>query len=278
MVKINIDDYLGMRSGMLEVIGISEKLPNEKKYRLVCKCDCGNTSLQFPYQIKGQKVKSCGCVKSKLVVETRKHIKGHKTEDNRSKHPLYGTWFLMISRCENIKNKRYSEWGGRGIKVCDEWHDFWNFVKWSDSVGGRPKGYTIDRIDNNGNYEPSNCRWASRSQQQNNTSANVKITYNDETKTIAEWSKITGIKHQTLLGRYNSGWSADKIIETIPITPKYNSFNLPPIIQTDMNGNFICKYESKSLIPSIYRKKSISECCNGRRKSYKGYIWKYENK
>ena len=98
-------------------------------------------------------------------------------QDGRAMHPLYGLWKRMIGRCEDPKVNHYDRYGGRGIKVCDEWHDFWEFAKWSDSVGGRPEGYTLDRIDNDGNYEPNNCRWANWETQTSNKSSNRFIVY-----------------------------------------------------------------------------------------------------
>lgn len=196
--------------------------------------------------------------------------------DRRSNHPLYGTWLQMIRRCENPKQNHYDRYGGRGISVCEEWHDFWKFVAWSDSIGGRPDGYTLDRKDNNGNYEPSNCRWADQATQKRNTSSNVIIEYKGVSKTLVDWSAETGIHHQTLLNRYNRGWSAEKIIETSVIHNNGNKTRLMTVIQSKMDGTIVCKHDNISSIPSEYNRKCIIECCNGRKKSYKGYVWRYE--
>ncbi len=201
----DLEKYIGKTKNLLTVIGYS-KLPSDKKWRLDCQCQCGNTSRLFPYQFDNGSVKSCGCLRKD----------NHKTIDSRAKHPLYGLWFQMINRCENPNHIKYYRYGARGIKVCDEWHDFWKFVEWSDSVGGRPKGCTIDRINNDGNYEPSNCRWATSFQQSINKSSTRILEYNGEKKSIAEWSASTGLSWALIHGRVSRGWSAEKALTTPP--------------------------------------------------------------
>ena len=97
-----------------------------------------------------------------------------------------------------------------------EWHDFWSFVKWSDSIGGKPNGYTLDRIDNDGNYCPENCRWADWETQTSNKSSNRYITYNGKTQTIQQWSIDIGLNEQTLTNRINRGWSIERALTTKP--------------------------------------------------------------
>lgn len=166
----------------------------------------------LPYQLKNGSITSCGCRK----IENCKNMRKPTSEENgnyidgRSKHPLYGTWVQMLSRCENPKNKKYQYYGGRGIKVCDEWHDFWKFVKWSDSVGGRPKGYTLDRKNGNKDYEPPNCRWADWKTQQRNKDSNAIIEYKGVSKTIAEWSEELNINQHTLSNRIHRGWTIER--------------------------------------------------------------------
>lgn len=261
----NINDYIGKRFNMLTVIGIAERKPKDNHWYLLCKCDCENTIRATIYQIKSGKIKSCGCLRR----VSPSYV------DGKSNHPLYGTWLQMISRCENPNHDNYCRYGGRGISVCEEWHDFWKFVEWSDSVGGRPNGYTLDRKNNNGNYEPSNCRWASFETQASNKSSNIFLTYKDKTLTIKQWADLIGEKHQTLLNRYKKGWCADKIIETPVVHKNGNKTRFMPVIQSEKDGTIVCKYENISHIPSEYSRKCIIECCNGRKKSYKGFIWKY---
>lgn len=204
--RFNIDDYIGKKNNMLTVIGIAERLPNDNKWYLECQCDCGNTIRLLPYQFKKGQVKSCGCLKKNSPARV----------DGRTLNPLYGTWFQMISRCENPNDKKYYRYGARGIKVCPEWHDFNNFSAWSDSVGGRPEGFTLDRINNDGDYCPENCRWASSFQQANNKSSNIVLEFNGKSQTLKEWSVETGLKWSLLHNRYLRGWSVEDMLTTPP--------------------------------------------------------------
>lgn len=198
------EKYIGKKSNMLTVIGISKKLPNDKRTYLNCKCDCGNTVRVLPYQFNKGKVKSCGCLK---------HL-SYNHIDGRTINPLYELWFNMIDRCENPNHPKYYRYGKRGVKVCDEWHDFNNFVSWSDSIGGRPDGYSIERINNNGNYEPSNCKWASSKEQSENKSTTIYLEYNGETKSLPEWCRITGLSWDVIYNRLQKGWSVEKALST----------------------------------------------------------------
>lgn len=262
----DVNSYIDKKYNMLTVIGIADRRPKDKQWYLFCECDCGNTIRATPYQLKSGRIKSCGCLRHMSPAYI----------DGKTNHPLYGTWFQMISRCENTNAIHYDRYGGRGIKVCEEWHDFWKFVEWSDSVGGRPDGYTIDRINNDGDYEPSNCRWADFETQSYNKSSNVFLTYKGKTLTIKEWSIITGINHQTLLNRINRGWSADDAIEKPVKSGNGYKSRFLKVVKSDQNGNVIDKYPCLSSIPPEYNRKCIVDCCNGRKKSYKGYIWRYK--
>ena len=127
------------------------------------------------------------------------------------KKPWYGSYRSMMDRCYREKNCNYNRYGARGIEVCEEWHNIENFEKW---VEENPyfEGATIDRIDVNGNYEPSNCRWTTMKKQCNNRSNTLYITYNGETHTISEWAEITGINRSTLNNRYYKGWSIESML------------------------------------------------------------------
>lgn len=268
---------IGTKYNMLTVIDFVQK-PNSSQWYAKCKCDCGKEKLAFPYQLRSGSVKSCGCLKAKHSKNfgSMQPLSKGNLKDGRSKHPLYGAWKQMISRCENPKTNFYDRYGGRGISVCEEWHDFWEFVAWSDSVGGRPDGYSIDRINNDGNYEPSNCKWSDQSTQTRNTSRNIIVEYNGVSKPLIDWSIETGINHQTLANRYNRGWSAKRIIETSVTHNNGNKTRFLPVIQSEKDGTIICKHDNISSIPPEYNKKCVSECCCGRKKMYKGYIWRYE--
>lgn len=129
-------------------------------------------------------------------------------------HGMSGTrpnniWKHMKNRCSNSKNKHYIEYGARGIKVCERWLKFENF--WTDMKNGYANNLTLDRIDNNGNYEPNNCRWVTRKEQSNNTRRNHLITYNSKTMSLSQWARDLGINCHTLKTRINqNSWSIQR--------------------------------------------------------------------
>lgn len=125
-------------------------------------------------------------------------------------HPLYRKWCSMRERCANTNSKSYPRYGGRGIRVCKEWNDFENFYSWSIEHGWED-GLTIDRIDNDKDYSPSNCRYVSVKQQNRNYSRNHNITYCGETHCIKEWEEITGINRATILYRLRAGKSLEEV-------------------------------------------------------------------
>ena len=211
-----ITNSIGMKFGKLTIIGVSHKNGSGKNYAK-CKCECGNIIDVLPNSLFNNESKSCGCSKlNNPMLANNKSTSSGNYKDGRTKHLLYGTWKQMINRCENPKSKHYDRYGGRGIKVCEEWRDFWSFVKWSDSIGGKPNGYTLDRIDNDGNYCPENCRWADWGTQMSNKSSNRYITYNGKTQTIHQWSIDIGLNEQTLTNRINRGWSIERALTTKP--------------------------------------------------------------
>jgi hypothetical protein len=180
-------------------------MSNGKKY-YQCQCECGTIKSLNHYKLINGKTTSCGC--GRIVL--------HDKTDRR----LYDVLHHMKDRCYNPLNKKYKDYGARGITICDEWLDSNNgldaFIKWSyDNGYDKNAQYgecTIDRIDVNGNYEPSNCRWANSITQGNNKRNNVLLTYNGETHTITEWSNIIGINRDTIDARYRHGLSIDKIL------------------------------------------------------------------
>ena len=136
-------------------------------------------------------------------------MKQHRESNTR----LYKTWNSMIARCETTTQTSFAHYGGRGIRVCQEWHSFLFFKKWAIENGYTDE-LTLDRIDNNGNYEPSNCRWVTKKEQANNRRSSRHVTLSGITHTLAEWSDITGIHPSTIAWRIRHGWSDAEILNT----------------------------------------------------------------
>lgn len=202
----NYDDLTNQRFGRLVAIKPTEK----RKHRCImweCKCDCGNTVEVMSRNLLCGKTKSCGC----LYLDTRGNEK-HGMHNMR----IYYTHKAIIQRCYNRNNPEYHNYGGRGITVCDEWigeHGFERFFKWA-MENGYSEELTIDRINNNGNYEPSNCRWVTYIRQQNNKRTNHYLTYNGKTQSMADWAREIGLNYGTLASRIRSGWTVERALTT----------------------------------------------------------------
>lgn len=195
---------IGDRFARLEVLGLSDKRDKSRSYYYICKCDCGNIVEVRKDSLFNGRIKSCGCF-------TKDRMTKHKKCNTRLYHIRNG----MINRCENLNSKDYKNYGARGISVCPEWRNsFESFYRWA-LENGYADNLTIDRIDNNGNYEPSNCRWVDIKTQSRNTRNNHLYTYKGETKTVSEWSEITGIRHDTLLYRIKHNFTEEKIFQKV---------------------------------------------------------------
>ena len=179
------------------------------KGRIECQCKCGNIRhLPARYLVHGI-CKSCGCRK-----KLSKHSTTHGHTCNGKISSTYRSWAMMIQRCTNKKFIEYPNYGGRGISVCARWLLFANFLA---DMGEKPSPkYSIERKNTNGDYTPTNCRWATMREQQNNRRNNRRITLNGESHTIAEWSRIVGIKPQTILHRLNANWTPEKTLLSKP--------------------------------------------------------------
>ena len=187
MKKTRAKDMIGKKFNMLTVV---KRVANQGNYsRYFCLCDCGNTRLVLGQNLRSGRVKDCGCVSQVL---RNKHISKNTSVRTHglSRTRLYNIWLGMRDRCSREKNQDYNLYGGRGIKVCEEWkNDFLTFREWA-LKNGYKSDLSIDRIDPNGNYEPANCRWITLTEQTYNKRNTRKIYYKEIGKTAREWSSI----------------------------------------------------------------------------------------
>lgn len=191
-------DLTGQKFGRLTVIGLDESRQTRKTY-WVCQCECGGIKSARSDSLLCGAIKSCGCMKKEQDRANLTANHSHKQSGTR----LYKIWQGMKKRCNDKNTACYDRYGGRGIKVCEEWNNsFEPFFEWAMN-NGYSEELTIDRIDNNGNYEPMNCRWATNGEQCNNRRSNVKITIGNATKTLTEWCNIFEVEYQTVLSRYH---------------------------------------------------------------------------
>lgn len=213
--KLGIEKH-GLKIGdTMEYITIEDiKLENygkQNKRFAYYKCKCGNKGRCLLTAIMQRKQKSCGCLKAKLASERMKEY--NKDGHGLSDHRLYRIWANMKTRCSNPNTHHYKDYGGRGITICDKWkNDFKSFYDWA-MENGYEEGLSIDRINNDGNYEPNNCRWATNQEQANNKRNSIKkeITAFGETKTVQEWSKDSrcSVNVGAILYRIGAGWDAE---------------------------------------------------------------------
>lgn len=201
---MNFNDLTGQRFGRISVLYRSDDhLDPSGRHHVMwrCRCDCGTERDVNGDSLKRGHTVSCGCYNREQAREN------HLTHGHTDTH-LYGVWCAIKRRCYNEKTHAYKDYGGRGIKMCETWKDDYpSFEKWALVSGYRDVPNlrcTIDRIDVNGDYEPSNCRWVDAKQQANNRRSNRNYTFNGETHNIMEWSKILGINYKSLHNRLYS--------------------------------------------------------------------------
>ena len=191
------NDLTGKRFGRLTVIGIDDR-GNRKTY-YNCQCDCGNVKSVRSDSLIAGAIRSCGCMKKEQDKENLTANHSHKMSGTR----IYGIWQGIKKRCYNPHDARYDRYGGRGIKVCAEWlDDFQAFYDWAIQ-NGYNETLTIDRINNDGDYCPENCRWTDNLEQARNRSSNVSITIGNATKTLTEWCEIFQVDSKVVLARYH---------------------------------------------------------------------------
>lgn len=211
-MSISINDVkIGDVFGNWTIVEILPKTVNYHKH-FICKCVCGKTKEIDAYNVLSGKSTSCGCVRD---LKTKERMTKHGQKQTR----LYNIWCGMRERCNNPNSQAYKDYGGRGISICKDWQDdYMNFYNWSINNGYDEK-LTIDRINVNGNYEPTNCRWATTNEQCNNRRNNIKITYNGKTQTLFQWCQEYNLDYRMILARYHNPNFQNKSIEELLFTP-----------------------------------------------------------
>lgn len=203
-------DLIGQKFGYLTVVDEAEKDPVRQECRWRCVCECGKYTVVPSYRLRHGGVKSCGCHQHDRHFCSKKMINHVR---------LYRVYRNMLRRCSNSKSDNYHWYGEKGISVCEEWKTFDVFCDWALTNGyneNAPYGEcTLDRIDINKGYSPDNCRWVDMRTQANNTSRNRMITAFGKTMTLAEWSRETGLKRNTIDRRLTvSGWTPERAVST----------------------------------------------------------------
>jgi len=186
----NLIDCVGLSWGRLTVLS-QAGVSTHGSALWLCQCECGKTTI-----VRARRANSCGCLRREGKTT---HGKRHTKE--------YTSWAGMIQRCTNKNVPKYARYGGRGIFVCDRWRVFENFIA---DMGVSGEKESIERIDNNGNYEPANCRWATNQEQSRNKTTNLVIEYNGKKQCLEAWAFELGFKSRTLQQRLASGWTVER--------------------------------------------------------------------
>lgn len=195
-VKINAGDRYGR-------LIVTEEIDRPPPRQFICRCDCGDITAVWLRHLRNGHTTSCGCA-----------IRKAATSHGMSYSATYRSWRAMVNRCNNHACNGYHNYGGRGIEVCDRWRAFANFL---EDVGARPSAeHTLDRIDNDGNYEQGNVRWSTAVEQHRNTRRNHFVTCNGKTLCVAEWAERTGLLASAIHSRLRAGWSEHDAV-TVPL-------------------------------------------------------------
>jgi hypothetical protein len=196
------EDIAGFKYNRLTALSFNYINKDRAAYWLF-QCDCGNQKVISKSYVKRGNIKSCGCL-------SKESYKTTVTEEIKKTRK---SWESMKTRCLNPKDLRYKNYGGRGVKICDLWkNSFKNFL---DDMGERPEGKTLDRINTDGNYEPSNCRWSSNREQCNNKRNNIFISHQNKTMSLMDWCRSLNLRYRNALYLHNKGLSLEEIILTL---------------------------------------------------------------
>jgi len=178
------------------------EIRKEKSYWNVV-CSCGSKFIVIGRALTSGNTKSCGCLRKEITSERfAKHL--------LCKTATYTSWANLIQRCTNINSSHYKDYGGRGITICEKWLTFTGFY---EDMGDRPEGMSLDRKDNDGNYNKENCKWSTQKEQCNNKRSNHMMVYRGKTQTLGQWADELGMEYSTLNSRVNrSKWSIGKAL------------------------------------------------------------------
>lgn len=211
---IDIANQKFNRLTVLRVDGV-----HRKKVKWLCLCDCGKETIVDSYRIRNGLTKSCGCLNSELsrergqesVVAAQQARVTHGYSRKGNIHPLWNVWYAMKQRCYRKESDAYRFYGARSIQVCSEWMDSGTFIEWSLSNGWE-SGLQIDRINNDEDYSPSNCRFVTPKENSRNRRNNRLISYQDRMMTIAELSELTGIEQSKIISRLKNNWPIEDVV------------------------------------------------------------------
>lgn len=196
-------DMTGQVFGKLTVLN---RVPAPKQARWLCRCQCGNESIAPGYELRHGLIISCGCARAE---KASKLNVSHK----KSKCKIYRIYKNILNRCYRTENPDYHRYGGLGVVVCDRWLE--SFENFYADMGDCPDGHSIDRINHKGNYELSNCRWATATMQANNRKTNINITYLGKTQTLSQWCLELRLPYKTIRARISTyKWEAIKALTT----------------------------------------------------------------
>lgn len=247
-----------------DVVGKLTILKRIGEDNFLCKCECGNNIIRSRDTLRNGAGRGCGCYF---------HILKYDIYIKQEQRYIYTSYIGMRYRCYKKTDISYPNYGGRGIKICDEWlNDFVAFYQWAIKNGAKP-GLSIDRIDVNGNYEPSNCRWANPKEQGRNKRTNRRITVNGITRCLSEWAELLCIS-DTSLSRgleKDSNYIQKRLNNTLP--KRINHFR--NVFQYDLNGNLIKKHKSIKAAAEFIGSKydAINSACRRNTHRHKGCLW-----
>lgn len=211
MARAKLFTSVGDQFGSLKISGSIFREGGVRKVE--CRCACGMTTIAYVNHLFSGQRTSCGCKKIENSVRQGRKNRKHGGVTGGRRSPTYLSWTSMLLRCENPNATGYANYGARGISICDRWKGDDGFANFLADMGERPPGTTLDRYpDNDGNYEPSNCRWADTAEQKRNRRNSVLLTYRGQTKSASEWAREAGTHRNNILRRLKRGLPLDQVI------------------------------------------------------------------